>query len=77
MRRITTCRRQHNYGQDVLVGIIDVNGFDFAHPDFLDADGHTRFEAIWDQCRGVYAGRASVAHCRLRFRASCGRRPRH
>jgi subtilisin family serine protease len=49
MRRITTCRRQHNYGQDVLVGIIDVNGFDFAHPDFLDADGHTRFEAIWDQ----------------------------
>jgi subtilisin family serine protease len=29
--------------------MIDVNGFDFAHPDFQDRDGHTRFEAIWDQ----------------------------
>jgi subtilisin family serine protease len=48
-RRVTTCRQQHKYGQDVLVGIIDVNGFDFAHPDFLDNDGHTRFEEIWDQ----------------------------
>ena len=33
----------------VLVGIIDVQGFDFAHSDFMDADGRTRFEAIWDQ----------------------------
>lgn len=33
---------------DVLVGIIDVGGFDFAHPDFVDDDG-TRFVAIWDQ----------------------------
>ena len=33
---------------DVLVGIIDVDGFDFAHPDFL-AGGETRFVAIWDQ----------------------------
>ncbi|HUP23095.1 MAG TPA: S8 family serine peptidase [Thermoanaerobaculia bacterium] len=33
----------------VLVGIIDVQGFDFAHPDFLDAQGKTRFVAIWDQ----------------------------
>ena len=49
MRRVTTCREQHKDGQDVLVGIIDVNGFDFAHPDFLDDNGHTRFEAIWDQ----------------------------
>jgi subtilisin family serine protease len=32
----------------VLVGIIDVGGFDFAHPDFLDA-GKTRFLRIWDQ----------------------------
>ncbi len=35
--------------QPVLVGIIDVGGFDFAHPDFLDADGKTRFVRIWDQ----------------------------
>jgi subtilisin family serine protease len=41
--------KQHKYGADVLVGIIDVGGFDFAHPDFLDNKGHTRFEAIWDQ----------------------------
>ncbi len=34
---------------DVLVGIIDVGGFDFAHPDFLDGDERTRFVAIWDQ----------------------------
>ena len=39
----------HRNGKDVLVGIIDVQGFDFAHPDFLDDNGQTRFEAIWDQ----------------------------
>ncbi len=39
----------HAFGQDTLVGIIDVQGFDFAHPDFLDGNGQTRFEAIWDQ----------------------------
>jgi subtilisin family serine protease len=33
----------------VLVGIIDVGGFDFSHPDFLAADGTTRFVRIWDQ----------------------------
>ena len=37
-------------GRNVLIGIIDVEGFDFAHPDFLEDDGeHTRFERIWDQ----------------------------
>jgi subtilisin family serine protease len=36
-------------GAGVLVGIIDVGGFDFAHPDFLDDQGRTRFESIWDQ----------------------------
>jgi subtilisin family serine protease len=33
----------------VLIGIIDVGGFDFAHPDFLDKKGLTRFHSIWDQ----------------------------
>lgn len=33
----------------VLVGIIDVGGFDFAHPDFLKKDGTSRFVRIWDQ----------------------------
>jgi subtilisin family serine protease len=36
-------------GDGVLIGIVDVGGFDFAHPDFLDDKGQTRFVAIWDQ----------------------------
>jgi subtilisin family serine protease len=40
---------KHKYGADVLIGIIDVQGFDFAHPDFLDDSGKTRFIRIWDQ----------------------------
>ncbi len=36
-------------GQQVLIGIVDVQGFDFSHPDFLDENGKTRFLAIWDQ----------------------------
>jgi hypothetical protein len=34
----------------VLIGIIDVGGFDFAHPDFIERKGKgTRFHSIWDQ----------------------------
>ncbi|MDQ4099547.1 MAG: S8 family serine peptidase [Chloroflexota bacterium] len=40
---------QHRGGVGVLIGLIDVGGFDFAHPDFLDAQGKTRFYRIWDQ----------------------------
>lgn len=36
-------------GDGVLIGIIDVGGFDFAHPDFVDEKGKTRFVEIWDQ----------------------------
>lgn len=49
LRRISSEASHHRYGSDVLVGIIDVGGFDFAHTDFLDADGATRWVAIWDQ----------------------------
>lgn len=43
-------------GRRVLVGIIDVQGFDFAHPDFLANQGsETRFVRIWDQ--GAHDGR--------------------
>jgi len=47
-RRVASERRRHKDAGDVLVGIIDVGGFDFAHPDFLDGDT-TRWAAIWDQ----------------------------
>jgi subtilisin family serine protease len=39
----------HHFGQGVIVGIIDVGGFDFSHPDFLTVGGETRFAEIWDQ----------------------------
>jgi subtilisin family serine protease len=48
LRRVAAQSQRHHYGRDVLVGIIDVGGFDFAHQDFLDAGG-TRWLAIWDQ----------------------------
>lgn len=47
LRRVTG-ENIHRYGKDVLIGIVDVGGFDFSHPDFLLAGG-TRFERIWDQ----------------------------
>lgn len=40
-------------GRDVLIGIIDVQGFDFSHSDFLDSDGNTRWYSIWDQGGGA------------------------
>ncbi len=48
-RRVKAERARHQDGRDVLVGIIDVGGFDFAHPDFLDERGETRWAAVWDQ----------------------------
>lgn len=42
-------RKAHRDGEGVIIGIIDVGGFDFAHPDFLDDTGKTRFLSIWDQ----------------------------
>jgi subtilisin family serine protease len=47
-RSVSAARAHHHDGAEVLVGIIDVGGFDFAHPDFL-RDGTTRWEEIWDQ----------------------------
>lgn len=42
-------RTSHTKKSQVIIGIIDVGGFDFAHPDFLDSKGQTRFCKIWDQ----------------------------
>lgn len=39
----------HHDGENLLIGIIDVQGFDFSHPDFLNSAGKTRFVSIWDQ----------------------------
>lgn len=36
-------------GENVMIGIIDVGGIDFTHPDFLDDAGNTRIVRIWDQ----------------------------
>lgn len=44
--RAATARRLKH---DVIIGIVDVGGFDFAHPDFADGRGGTRFLSIWDQ----------------------------
>lgn len=43
-------------GRDVLIGIIDVGGFDFSHPDFSktrDDEKSTRWVRIWDQRGGL------------------------
>jgi subtilisin family serine protease len=47
-RRLKDGAAKHKYGKGVLIGIVDVQGFDFSHSDFLDK-GRTRFVAIWDQ----------------------------
>lgn len=47
--RRTGRRANRPDGAGALIGIIDVQGFDWAHPDFQAADGVTRFERIWDQ----------------------------
>jgi hypothetical protein len=49
LRVKTETTARHKGGKGVIVGVIDVQGFDFSHPDFLDADGNTRFLSIWDQ----------------------------
>ncbi|MEN8375316.1 MAG: S8 family serine peptidase [Gemmatimonadota bacterium] len=53
----------HHDGAGVLIGIIDVQGFDFAHADFLDESGGTRWARIWDQggsARPSPAGRSEA-----------------
>lgn len=47
-RRVTALEDRHGHGENVLIGIIDVAGIAFAHPDFLDDDGKTRIARVWD-----------------------------
>lgn len=48
-RAISVDRAKHGDGAGVLIGIIDVEGFDWTHPDLLDDRGAPRFTSIWDQ----------------------------
>jgi subtilisin family serine protease len=48
-RMVGNERKKHDDGARILIGLIDVEGFDWAHPDFLDQTGKTRFVSIWDQ----------------------------
>jgi len=41
-------------GRGVVVGVVDW-GFDFNHPDFLDAGGNSRILALWDQRGGKHS----------------------
>ncbi len=41
--------KHHRYGENIIIGIIDVGGFDFTHQDFLKENGRTRFTHLWDQ----------------------------
>jgi subtilisin family serine protease len=43
--------KYHRHGKGVLIGIIDVQGFDWLHRDFIGSDKNTRFVSIWDQGR--------------------------
>lgn len=35
-------------GKDVLIGVID-SGIDYRNPEFIDASGNSRIQALWDQ----------------------------
>lgn len=51
LRKVEKNEGRHDYGTDTIIGIVDVEGFDFAHRDFVDEDAGetTRFLSIWDQ----------------------------
>ncbi|XIK06423.1 S8 family serine peptidase [Mesorhizobium sp. AaZ16] len=48
-RGVDKKKQPHGDGAGVLIGIIDVEGFDWAHPEFMDQNGKSRFVTIWDQ----------------------------
>jgi len=50
-------------GRGVVMGIIDW-GFDFTHPNFLDATGDTRFLALWDQAAKAHESTAKYGYGR-------------
>ena len=59
-RRPSAAQRRIARGRHgpVLIGVIDVGGFDFSHEDFLDSKKQTRWLRIWDQGGTVRASPA-------------------
>lgn len=51
-RRSGRGKSKHGGGAGVLIGLIDVEGFDWAHPDLVDKAGKPRFVGLWDQGAG-------------------------
>lgn len=43
-----TARDPFLTGKDVLIGVID-SGIDYRNPEFIDASGNSRIQALWDQ----------------------------
>lgn len=66
LRRFDKNSEHHLWGEGIIIGVIDVEGFDFAHPDFLDGDGNTRFLSIWDQ------GGDARPHPSVKEHSACG-----
>lgn len=54
-------------GGGVVVGVVDL-GCDFKHRNFMNEDGTSRIEALWDQ-KGAYIPGASVRYGRLHVKA--------
>jgi subtilisin family serine protease len=57
-------RAARTRGKGVIIGIIDVEGFDWTHPDFL-VDGKSRFHSIWDQGADSPAGQGTPSYGRI------------
>ena len=70
--------RTHRSGEGVLMGLIDVGGFDFTHPDFLDRRRHPlRADLGPGRCHAPVAEGARHERVRLRLGAAQGgARPR-
>lgn len=54
-------------GQGVVVALADW-GIDFTHPNFLNADGSTRFLALWDQSANLDESAANYGYGRIYFK---------
>jgi subtilisin family serine protease len=63
---ISSSLKQAYTGKNVLVGIIDTE-FDIHHPDFLNAQGKTRFIALWDQVDSLATRRTGSSYGKIKL----------